>query len=110
MGNPPVSLERKNGFYSGLTYSKHRTARPSARTTSLVGEVGTSGDVGGPVPSKSGCPVLVANEMSGFKVVPSPFGLGGVHSKLQLQSFPFPVLSCVEQHGSYNDGSYSVGE
>ena len=29
-----------------------------------------------PVGSKLRCPVFVASEMSGFKVVPSPFGLG----------------------------------
>jgi|GEM_PF-4505204 len=29
-----------------------------------------------PVRSKLKCPVFVASEMSGFKVVPSPIGLG----------------------------------
>jgi hypothetical protein len=39
-------------------------------------EVTSSGFVKMDVRSKSKCPVFVASEMSGFKVVPSPIGLG----------------------------------
>jgi hypothetical protein len=45
--------------------------------------------------------------MSGLKVVPPPFGLGGASGALDTPTpvVPLPLLSCVEQHGSYNDGA-----